>query len=482
MSALTQCPHCFQSFKSLLRHWKNNASQSNCKPPDILVTGKFCVEVPSAAVHPPSPVKKKNKGRPKVGPDEEDDVYPAADDNSSLKSNESHSLHSFDDGMLDTTRNTKISFNNHDIDNVSGVSAPLYSRTIQISKTTGHDDLHKDNNDDYDNNDNNTDNVGNVGNVGNNGQDDNDGSVGSVENKDSEDVNDEDTEEDNEENNYDNDSNNDTDDGNDSNDNNDNDAKGMEEMISLPSSTTSESTFEGAEISTPFVGDVALKTEASYVRLYTYLSEIKAPLNAFDAILDLLKHEANTTGFDVKAKHPKRKSLVKLLMKRYGDGLEPCRQTVALETFHPRNLNYVRDSAKDTCGVYTYDATAAIKSLLDEADLFTNFSNLAVNPKDPFGRFPKGSPLEESISGSWYQDAYENMLKIFGGTPHTKEGVPVLLFPLCIYLDKTGISILQRHGLEPVMISCLLLNLKARGQTERSWRHLGFIPDLDQKS
>ena len=132
--------------------------------------------------------------------------------------------------------------------------------------------------------------------------------------------------------------------------------------------------------------------------------------------------------------------------------------------------------------MYSFDATATIKSLLDEAGLFSHFSNLAVNQADPFGRFPKGSPLDESISGSWYQDASDNMVKIFGESLQTEEGVPVLLFPLCIYLDKTGISMLQRHGLEPVMVSSLLLNLKARNQTDRSWQHLGFIPDLDQKS
>jgi len=258
----------------------------------------------------------------------------------------------------------------------------------------------------------------------------------------------------------------------------------VDKMISSPSSKTSNSvsSFGGAEIHKPFLGDVALKTEVSYVRLHSYLSKIKAPLHAFDDILVLLKREATNNGFDIMDQHPKRKSLLLSLMKQYGRGLEPHRQIVALETKHPRNENYIRDSTNDTCGVYSFDATAAIKSLLDEAGLFTSFSNLAVNATDPFGRFPKGSPLDESISGSWYQDAFDNMVKIFGEQLQTKEGVPVLLFPLCIYLDKTGISILQRHGLEPVMVSCLLLNMKARNQTDRSWRHLGFIPDLDQKS
>ena len=51
-----------------------------------------------------------------------------------------------------------------------------------------------------------------------------------------------------------------------------------------------------------------------------------------------------------------------------------------------------------------------------------------------------------------------------------------------LYLDKTGTSILQRHGLEPVMVTTAILKEKEWNKTEKSWWHLGFIPDLEQKS
>ena len=47
---------------------------------------------------------------------------------------------------------------------------------------------------------------------------------------------------------------------------------------------------------------------------------------------------------------------------------------------------------------------------------------------------------------------------------------------------KDGTSILQRHGLEPVMATTAILKEKERNKTEKSWQHLGFIPDLEQKS
>ena len=47
---------------------------------------------------------------------------------------------------------------------------------------------------------------------------------------------------------------------------------------------------------------------------------------------------------------------------------------------------------------------------------------------------------------------------------------------------KTGTSVQQRHGLEPVMMTLSLFQEHIRNQPFRAWRPLGYIPDLDQGS
>jgi len=161
--------------------------------------------------------------------------------------------------------------------------------------------------------------------------------------------------------------------------------------------------------------------------------------------------------------------------------LKPVREVVALENKHPRNLEYCRE-VKDESAVYYYDAKEAICDLLAEKGLFDDARNLAVSPNNPFGRYPSGQLLGESLSGSWYQEAYNNMLSDPRGGVNDTEGHPLFMFPLVLYMDKTGVTVMQRHGLEPVMLSTLILNEKASNKTDKSWRHLRFIPYQDQKS
>ena len=54
--------------------------------------------------------------------------------------------------------------------------------------------------------------------------------------------------------------------------------------------------------------------------------------------------------------------------------------------------------------------------------------------------------------------------------------------PIAIYLDKTGTTVMERFGLEPVMITILTLKAEIRNKTASAWAPLGFLPDLDNKS
>lgn len=233
-----------------------------------------------------------------------------------------------------------------------------------------------------------------------------------------------------------------------------------------------------------FDGMTSLTTDLSYIVLHQFLTDIGAPIHAFDSILRLLKREADMNGFSITAKHPRRETLLNKMINQYStSGMKPTREVVDIEHLPPPAVRYDNQPIprKVDTAVYYFDAQSAISELLGTPNLFSDVANLAVPPENPFGRCPSGQPLGESTTGSWYQEAYDNMFERSGGTGKYGE-LDYFLLPLVLYMDKTGVTIMQRHGLEPVMLTTIVLNEKARNKTDLSWRHLGFIPDLDQKS
>ena len=160
----------------------------------------------------------------------------------------------------------------------------------------------------------------------------------------------------------------------------------------------------------------------------------------------------------------------------FGNGVRPVCVPVTLEGNSSHDLSYVR-GPRDTAHVYTFDATAQAKSLLNDFSILSNMNNLAVNVDDPFGRYqsPDGR-LGEGNSGLWYDRAFDHLIKTNVG----KE--PEFLIGVILYCDKTGTSVQQRHGLEPLMMKFSLFVQSVRNQTFRAWRPIGYIPDLDQAS
>ena len=117
-------------------------------------------------------------------------------------------------------------------------------------------------------------------------------------------------------------------------------------------------------------------------------------------------------------------------------------------------------------------------------NLCGNADNLALDQNRPFDRPAANQPLGEVTTGSWYQSAWTHMIKdadVVKGVPVCKNGFPLFMVPLIIYLGKTGTSVMQRHGIEPVMITLAFLTQKARNKTRESWCPLGYLPDFDQK-
>ena len=130
---------------------------------------------------------------------------------------------------------------------------------------------------------------------------------------------------------------------------------------------------------------------------------------------------------------------------------------------------------RDVADVYVLYASQQAMSLFEDDGIMSDLDNLAVYLGNPFGRYksPDGR-LGEVNSGLWYNRAY-NHLKI------GDRGYPKFLIGVILYMDKTGTSVQQRHGLEPLMMTFSLFKEHIRNQTFRSRRPLGYIPKTRDK-
>ena len=231
-------------------------------------------------------------------------------------------------------------------------------------------------------------------------------------------------------------------------------------------------------------GNVFHKNLKTYLRIHQYLRGSNCPLGTFDDILAIFKEEALANGFDILARHPSRRTLLKQMAKEFGGGRTPQKTTVALETPNSQEENY-QPQVGDTADVYSFDFKPSITHLLTDDHLCGNEDNLSLDLTNPFACPAPNLPLDEVTTGSWYQEAWANMVKeavIQNGIAVCPKGYPLFMVPLILYVDKTGTSVMQRLGIEPVMFTIAFFKRSIRNKTDLSWRPLGYIPDLDQKS
>ena len=216
-------------------------------------------------------------------------------------------------------------------------------------------------------------------------------------------------------------------------------------------------------------------SEISYMRLWDLLDRIHAPLYAFDELLSIVREESLAKRFDGSAMHPSRRTFFQKMISVFGNGVAAQCIKVQMETDDSIKADYV-PRPRDMVNVYVFDATKQALSLLQDMGIMSDLNNLSVDVDNPFGRYKsRDGCLGEVNSGKWYDRAFKNLI-------NEQAILPEFLIGVILYADKTGTSVQQRHGLEPIMMTFSLFQEHIRNQTFRAWRPIGYIPDLEQGS
>jgi hypothetical protein len=211
--------------------------------------------------------------------------------------------------------------------------------------------------------------------------------------------------------------------------------------------------------------------DKGYVCLVTFVEQHCLPLYVYDDLLDLLK-SISYTRFDFSAIHPKRQTILKKLSARFVCP-QPEPVPVSMERNSTPDPNQLLDN-NESVHVLRFDVRRQINDLL-AAEIFHDMNNLVVDPLDPFGMYkPPDGRIGELYSGDWYRRTYKDLI-----TDPSKE----MLIGVKLYCDKTGTdSMMMRHGLEPVMFTLTIIKQSVQQKNFNAWKHIGFIPDLDQRS
>jgi hypothetical protein len=106
----------------------------------------------------------------------------------------------------------------------------------------------------------------------------------------------------------------------------------------------------------------------------------------------------------------------------------------------------------DTIKVTRFDFMTQVKSLLDDPVLNRD-ENLVINEIDRFQKyFPPNGRLGECLSGSWYNHAWDEMVR---------DGICDFMIPIVLYIDKTQISVSGKLSIYPVQMSLGIFTEKA---------------------
>ena len=140
--------------------------------------------------------------------------------------------------------------------------------------------------------------------------------------------------------------------------------------------------------------------------------------------------------------------------------------------------------------------SAQLRDLHADANIYGDLDKLNVNPNFPFlpfnGKhvvnysdsdwlescFPKGvtRSADDIHEGLWYSKTVKRYQDLYGFDTNCD-----ILEPIIITGDRTVVTGNARQGLEPFLFTSTIIKRQYRNASS-SWRHLGLMPDIEQKS
>src|SRR5687767_4500137 len=165
-------------------------------------------------------------------------------------------------------------------------------------------------------------------------------------------------------------------------------------------------------------------------------------------------------------------SIQKLQITNYKNQIMQMEKISNLKPIRPFNKDVILSNSLDDLTdtslhkVMCCNFISMLISLLQDKNI-NGIKNLVVNEKDPFSKFvSENSKLGEVNSGSWYEQAYNTMVK----DPNKD-----FLLPIIFAMDKTTISSTACMSVYAVMFTTSLFNYNTCNKAQ-AWRPLGYIP------
>ena len=191
--------------------------------------------------------------------------------------------------------------------------------------------------------------------------------------------------------------------------------------------------------------------DIAHLNLMNLCKELRAPLYAFDSILDWAQN-AKASGYRFPTDAPSRKTFLDGLYKRFNmTNIKPKETIVAL---------FPNKSAK----VVTFSFIDMVQSLLDDSSL-TIPSNLI----DPSAI--SDDDISDIHTGSWFKAA--SVLLCINDSN--------VLCPIILFIDKTQVDTFGKWTLEPVLFTLGIFNQATRNLPQ-AWRPLGLVTNTIRMS
>jgi hypothetical protein len=220
--------------------------------------------------------------------------------------------------------------------------------------------------------------------------------------------------------------------------------------------------------------------------LHQILDKSGVPLILFDKIMKWAKRSSTTGEFNFEHDPITSRSVFVSKMITMFRPVSP--QTVVLELEVPEKLltrklpeNFKEEDyelTRSTANVNFWDFEKQLADLLADPDIFRCLDNLNVSHESPYSPYfgPTDGPVDDFHTAEWFSDTIDLYRTKYGFDDNRDFFLPIILT-----IDKTSVTGNDRFGLEPMLFTLALIKRKIRNDS-KSWRCLGFVPDIERNS